>query len=91
MPVGAPSFKEALCWCAEVFHALAALLKEQGLATSVGDESGFAPDLSSDEEAIEYILKAIERAGYTPGKDFKLAMDAASTTIADLAVALNMK
>ncbi|MGN0394355.1 MAG: phosphopyruvate hydratase [Coprococcus sp.] len=79
MPVGAPSFKEALRWCAEVFHSLAALLKEQGLATSVGDEGGFAPNLSSDEEAIEYILKAIERAGYTPGKDFKLAMDAATS------------
>lgn len=79
MPVGASSFKEALRWCAEVFHSLARLLKEQGLATSVGDEGGFAPNLSSDEEAIEYILKAIERAGYTPGKDFKLAMDAASS------------
>lgn len=79
MPVGASSFKEALRWCAEVFHSLAALLKEQGLATSVGDEGGFAPNLSSDEEAIEYILKAIERAGYTSGKDFKLAMDAASS------------
>ena len=79
MPVGAPSFKEALRWCAEVFHALASLLKEQGLATSVGDEGGFAPNLASDEEAIEYILKAIEKAGYVPGKDFKLAMDAASS------------
>ena len=79
MPVGASSFKEALRWCAEAFHSLAGLLKEQGLATSVGDEGGFAPNLSSDEEAIEYILKAIERAGYTPGKDFKLAMDAASS------------
>lgn len=79
MPVGASSFKEALRWCAEVFHALAALLKEQGLATSVGDEGGFAPNLASDEEAIEYILKAIEKAGYVPGKDFKLAMDAASS------------
>lgn len=79
MPVGAPSFKEALRWCAEVFHALAGLLKEQGLATSVGDEGGFAPDLSSDEEAIQYILKAIEKAGYESGKDFMLAMDAASS------------
>ncbi len=79
MPVGAPSFREALRWCAEVFHALAALLKAQGLATSVGDEGGFAPNLSSDEEAIEYILKAIEKAGYVPGKDFMLAMDAASS------------
>ncbi len=79
MPVGAPSFKEALRMCAEVFHALAALLKAEGLATSVGDEGGFAPDLASDEEAIQYILKAIEKAGYVPGKDFMLAMDAASS------------
>jgi len=77
MPVGAPSFKEALRWCAEVFHALAALLKENGLATSVGDEGGFAPDLASDEEAIRYILKAVEKAGYKPGDDFMIAMDAA--------------
>lgn len=79
MPVGAGSFKEALRWCAEVFHALAALLKSKGLATSVGDEGGFAPDLASDEEAIEYILEAIKKAGYEPGKDFMLAMDAASS------------
>ena len=79
MPVGAPSFKEALRWCAEVFHALASLLKENGLATSVGDEGGFAPDLASDEEAIQYILKAVEKAGYVPGKDFMIAMDAASS------------
>ena len=79
MPVGAPSFKEALRWCAEVFHALAALLKSRGLATSVGDEGGFAPNLSSDEETIETILAAIEKAGYVPGKDFMLAMDAASS------------
>ena len=79
MPVGAGTFKEALRWCAEVFHQLSALLKEKGLATSVGDEGGFAPDLKSDEEAIEYILKAIEKAGYQPGKDFMLAMDAASS------------
>ena len=70
MPVGAPSFKEALRWCAEVFHALAAILKAKGLATSVGDEGGFAPNLSSDEETIETILAAIEKAGYVPGKDF---------------------
>ncbi|MCD8355823.1 MAG: phosphopyruvate hydratase [Clostridia bacterium] len=79
MPIGAPSFREALRWCAEVFHALAALLKSEGLATSVGDEGGFAPNLASDEEAIQYILKAIEKAGYIPGKDFMLAMDAASS------------
>lgn len=79
MPAGAPSFKEGLRWCAEVFHALAALLKERGLATSVGDEGGFAPDLGSDEEAIECILEAVEKAGYKPGEDFVLAMDAASS------------
>ena len=79
MPAGAPSFKEGLRWCTEVFHALAALLKERGLATSVGDEGGFAPDLGSDEEAIERILEAVERAGYKPGDDFVLAMDAASS------------
>lgn len=79
MPVGAPNFKEALRWCAEVFHALAALLKSKGLATSVGDEGGFAPDLASDEEAIQYILEAVKNAGYEPGKDFMIAMDAASS------------
>ena len=79
MPVGAPSFKEALRQCAEVFHALAALLKSKGLATSVGDEGGFAPDLGSDEEAIRYILEAVKNAGYEPGKDFMIAMDAASS------------
>ena len=79
MPVGAPSFKEALRQCAEVFHALAALLKSKGLATTVGDEGGFAPDLGSDEEAIRYILEAVKNAGYEPGKDFMIAMDAASS------------
>ena len=79
MPVGAPSFKECLRWCAEVFHALAAILKERGLATSVGDEGGFAPALKSDEEAIETILEAVKKAGYEPGKDFRIAMDAASS------------
>jgi enolase len=79
MPVGAPSFKEALRWCAEVFHSLSALLKSKGLATSVGDEGGFAPNLSSDEEAIEYILEAIKNAGYEPGDDFVIAMDAAAS------------
>ena len=79
MPVGAASFKEALRQCAEVFHSLAALLKANGLATSVGDEGGFAPDLASDEEAIQYILNAVKDAGYEPGKDFMIAMDAASS------------
>ncbi len=79
MPVGAPSFKEGLRWCSEVFHALASILKERGLATSVGDEGGFAPVLASDEEAIETILEAVKKAGYEPGKDFMIAMDAASS------------
>lgn len=79
MPVGAPSFKECLRWCAEVFHALASILKERGLATSVGDEGGFAPALASDEEAIETILEAVKKAGYEPERDFKIAMDAASS------------
>lgn len=79
MPAGAGSFTEGLRWCTEVFHALAALLKSKGLATAVGDEGGFAPDLGSDEEAVEYILQAVRDAGYEPGKDFVLAMDAASS------------
>ena len=79
MPVGAPSFKECLRWCAEVFHALASILKSRGLATSVGDEGGFAPALKSDEDAIETILEAVKKAGYEPGKDFRIAMDAASS------------
>ena len=79
MPAGAPTFREGLRWCTEVFHALQTLLKDKGLATSVGDEGGFAPDLASDEEAIQYILAAIEKAGYQPGRDFVLAMDAASS------------
>lgn len=79
MPVGAPSFKEALRWCAEVFHNLQALLKADGHATAVGDEGGFAPNLDSDEEAIQYIVKAVEKAGYKPGLDFKIAMDVASS------------
>ena len=79
MPVGAPSFKEALRWCAEVFHNLAKILKSKGLATSVGDEGGFAPNLSSDDETIETILEAVKAAGYEPGKDFMIAMDAASS------------
>ncbi|MBP3796936.1 MAG: phosphopyruvate hydratase [Ruminococcus sp.] len=80
MPVGAPSFKEALRWCAEVFHKLKALIKEMGDVTAVGDEGGFAPNkLTSDEEAIEKILEAIKTAGFEPGKDFMIAMDAASS------------
>jgi enolase len=79
MPVGAPSFKEALRWCAEVFHALQKLLKAEGQTTAVGDEGGFAPNLDSDEDAIEHILNAIRSAGYKPGEDFMLAMDAAAS------------
>ncbi len=79
MPVGAPTFSEALRWCTEVFHALAKILKDRGLATSVGDEGGFAPNLSSDEETIETILEAVKLAGYEPKKDFMIAMDAASS------------
>ena len=80
MPVGAPTFKEALRWCAEVFHKLRALIKDMGDVTAVGDEGGFAPNqLKSDEEAIEKILEAIKAAGFEPGKDFIIAMDAASS------------
>ena len=79
MPAGAPSFEEGLRWCTEVFHALQKLLKEEGNTTAVGDEGGFAPDLKDDEDTIEHILQAIKNAGYEPGKDFVLAMDAASS------------
>ncbi len=80
MPVGAPSFKEGLRWCAEVFHTLKSLIKKMGDVTAVGDEGGFAPNmLKSDEEAIEKILEAIRVAGFEPGKDFMIAMDAASS------------
>ena len=80
MPVGAPTFKEALRWCAEVFHTLKKLIKDMGDVTAVGDEGGFAPNkLTSDEEAIEKILEAVKAAGFEPGKDFMIAMDAASS------------
>ena len=79
MPVGAPNFRECLRWCSEVYHVLAKNLKAKGLSASVGDEGGFAPNLSSDEEVLREIVKAIEDAGYVPGKDFKLAMDAAAS------------
>jgi enolase len=79
LPVGAPSFKEALRMGAEIFHNLKAVLKDKGLNTAVGDEGGFAPNLGSNEEAITTILTAIERAGYKPGVDIFLGMDAAST------------
>ena len=79
MPAGAPQLQRRPALVHRGLHALQALLKSKGLATSVGDEGGFAPDLASDEEAIQYILEAIEKAGYVPGKDFVLAMDAASS------------
>ena len=80
MPVGAPSFKEALRWCAEFFHKFKSLIKDMGDVTAVGDEGGFAPNkLTSDEEAIEKILEAVKAAGFEPGKDFMIAMDAASS------------
>ena len=78
-PVGANSFREGLRMGAEVFHALKKVLHDRGLSTAVGDEGGFAPALKSDEEAIETILEAVKKAGYEPGKDFKIAMDAASS------------
>ena len=79
MPVGAPNFRECLRWCSEVYHVLAKNLKAKGLAVSVGDEGGFAPNLASDEEVLAEIVKAIKDAGYVPGKDFMLAMDAAAS------------
>ncbi len=80
MPVGAPSFAEALRYGAESFHALAKLLKDKGYATSVGDEGGFAPNLGSNEEACELIVKAIGTAGYKPGKDIAIAIDPAASS-----------
>ncbi|HRD48604.1 MAG: phosphopyruvate hydratase [Candidatus Competibacter sp.] len=79
MPVGAPTFREALRWGAEVFHALKAVLKKQGLNTAVGDEGGFAPNLSSNEAALDVVMEAIKQAGYVPGKDIFLALDCASS------------
>ncbi len=79
MPVGAPSFSEGLRWCAEVFHALRGLLNADGLATGVGDEGGYAPDLKGDEDALDYLMRAIERAGYRPEEDFVFAIDAATS------------
>lgn len=79
LPVGAPTFREAIRYGAEVFHNLAKVLKGRGLATTVGDEGGFAPNLRSNEEAIEVILEAIDKAGYTAGKDIYLGMDAAAS------------
>lgn len=79
MPVGAPNFTEALRWCSEVFHSLKMVLAGQGLSTAVGDEGGFAPDLKDDQEALEVIVQAIEKAGYEPRTQFRIAMDPASS------------
>lgn len=79
MPFGAGCFKEGLRQCCEVFYALKSILSEKGMTTAVGDEGGFAPNLESDEDALKLIVKAIEKAGYKPGEDFKIAIDAAST------------
>ena len=79
LPVGAPTFREAVRWCAEVYHALQALLRERRLSTAVGDEGGFAPDAAGEEGAIRLLMEAIERAGYAPGIDFVLALDAAAS------------
>lgn len=81
MPVGAASFRQALQWCADVFHTLKSVLKADGYATSVGDEGGFAPNFSSDEQALQYLVKAIEKAGFKPGEDFMIAMDPAMTEL----------
>src|SRR6187455_3118499 len=83
MPVGADTFSEALQMGASVFHTLKKVLHDQGLSTNVGDEGGFAPNIKSNEEAIEIVLKAIERAGYKPGKDIFIALDAASSEFYD--------
>ncbi|EMZ41588.1 phosphopyruvate hydratase [Atopobium minutum] len=83
MPVGAPNFREALRWCAEVYHTLKDVLKESGLSTGVGDEGGFAPNLVNNAEPLEYLMKAVQRAGFTPGKDFMFAMDPATSEVYD--------
>ena len=89
MPVGAPTFTEALRWCAETYHALKSILKERGLSTGVGDEGGFAPNLGSDEEALQLLVEAITKAGYKPGEDICLATDIASTEMYDEAKKIN--
>ncbi|NLD17633.1 MAG: phosphopyruvate hydratase [Tissierellia bacterium] len=83
MPIGAPSFKEGFRVCAEIFHNLKAVLQEKGLNTSVGDEGGFAPNLSSNEEALATIVEAIKKAGYEPGKEVRIALDVAATELYD--------
>ena len=81
------SFKQALQWCAEVFHNLKSVLKSKGYSTAVGDEGGFAPNLKSDEEAIQVIIEAIEKAGFKPGEQFRIAIDAAATEMYEKAKA----
>ena len=81
VPLGAPTFREGLRWAAETFHALGALLHEEGLATTVGDEGGYAPSLGSNEDAVAAVLTAIERAGYTPGEQIAIALDPATTEL----------
>lgn len=81
MPVGAASFSEGLRWGVEIFHALKSVLKAQGYSTNVGDEGGFAPNIQSNEEAIETVIRAIEKAGYTPGDQVAIAMDAANSEL----------
>ena len=86
MAVGAPTFKEALRWSAEVFHTLKGILKDRGLSTAVGDEGGFAPMVDSDEDALKLIVEAIEKAGYKPYDDFMLCTDVAATEMYDAAI-----
>lgn len=81
MPVGAPTFKEALRWCCEIYHALKSVLKSKGLSTGVGDEGGFAPDLATSDEVLDNIIEAIEKAGYKPGEQIRIAMDPASSEL----------
>jgi enolase len=81
MPVGAPSFREALRWGVETYHALKAVLHARGLSTAVGDEGGFAPDLASNEDAVEVLVEAIEKAGYRPGTDLAIALDPATSEL----------
>jgi len=83
MPVGATSFKEALRWGAEIYHSLKAVLKSKGLATGIGDEGGFAPNLPTNEDALKVIMEAIEKAGYKPGEQIKLALDVAANELFD--------
>ena len=83
MPVGAPNFAEGLRWCVEVYHTLKGVLKDAGLSTGVGDEGGFAPNLETNAEPFEYLMKAVKQAGYKPGTDFMFAMDPASTEFYD--------